>query len=68
MKAIASTSDWLALSLTDAAGSLSVSPSTLKRLIAAGQLRTVRPGPRRRVVPRAELERLLQPAVSRRSP
>jgi len=40
MKAIASTSDWLALSLTDAAGSLSVSPSALKRLIAAGQLRT----------------------------
>jgi len=53
----------VALSLADAAGSLGISLATLKRLIADRQVRTVRLGRRRRVVPCSELQRLVTSAT-----
>ena len=53
----------VALPLADAAGSLGISLATLKRLIADRQVRTVRLGRRRRVVPCSELQRLVTSAT-----
>ena len=53
----------LAYSQVDAATLLGVSLSTIRRLISAGELRTIRVGKRRAVIPRAELERLLSSFV-----
>jgi excisionase family DNA binding protein len=53
-----------AMSLREAAKALSVSQSTLQRMVAANQLRTVRIG-KRVVVPVSELDRLLAPPPSK---
>jgi excisionase family DNA binding protein len=53
--------DHLAYGISDAARVVGVSPSTIKRLLAAGQLASVRIGARR-VIMRTELERLLAEA------
>lgn len=51
----------LAYSLGEVAKQLGdVSRDTVERLIASGRLKTVRVGPRRIVVPRAELVRFLE--------
>jgi molybdopterin-binding protein len=46
------------LTLGEAASALGVSPDTLRRWDSAGRLRTVRDERNRRLVPRAEVERL----------
>jgi molybdopterin-binding protein len=46
------------LTLGEAASALGVSPDTLRRWDRAGRLRTVRDARNRRLVPRAEVERL----------
>jgi excisionase family DNA binding protein len=50
-----------AYSQTDAAAMLGVSVSTLRRMIKARHVRTVRVGGRRQLIPREELERVLTP-------
>ncbi len=49
----------MAVSLREAARRIDVSLPTLKRMLRRGQLRAVRVGLRRRVVPVLELRRLL---------
>jgi excisionase family DNA binding protein len=57
----------LAYSLAESEALCGLSRSALYRLIASGQLKTVQLG-RRRLVPRAELERLCTMAAPQRLP
>lgn len=49
----------LAWSIPEAAAMLSVSPNHLRRMAERGELRVVRVGPRRVVIPTEELTRIL---------
>jgi len=52
----------LAHSVAEAARLVGVSTATIRRLAAAGELRTARIGQARVVVPHSEVERLLAPS------
>ncbi|MGC5245375.1 helix-turn-helix domain-containing protein [Gordonia sp. DT219] len=52
------------LSVQQAADELDVSPKTIRRWISAGRLTARRAGPRLLRIERAELDRLMAPAVA----